>query len=362
MTSNIIIEQERAKYMVKINCPRLINSVNIPVLLTELMTGTCRADTTNSNYLVVFKLNNDEPSLISRAILEDQILNTVITRTNKYTQKKTIVDSFWTACKKHPSLLVEINESDDPNEAKWKFASKYKYCVVNNFMPGYVKALYEYLIDKIIDKNAVIYDPKYTPVNILDQSMGWGDRLLGAMSCLEKYPNVRYTGFDPNKSLRYGYADIMKLFNKDILEITDTFMEFTDHHRVHSVPVEQGLLEYPDNHFDIAFTSPPYFDFEIYSHNNPVYKDWIMEFYVPLIKQTCRVLKPGRYMLLHIDDSMAGNISNLLMNVRTFCELTLVGKIGLLGLMSNKTRSVWMFQKNTDSNNVKLEMYETNTY
>ena len=88
-------------------------------------------------------------------------------------------------------------------------------------MPGYAKSIYLYYL--FGNNNHIIKDDNQ--LLVLDQSMGWGDRLLGAMSCLNKC-NIRYIGFDPNKALRYGYVDIMKLFNKSIINITDTYIEY----------------------------------------------------------------------------------------------------------------------------------------
>jgi len=356
-----IIESERNKYAVNIMCPKLIDSINISKLLYDLMTDNCRQDTSNAEYIVVFKLTNDDPSLITRAIQETQILKTTVTRTNKYNGKKTIVDSFWSACEKYPELITEINNHSTPNEAKWLLASKYKYCIVNNFMPGYARAIYLYYLTPYIPyipsipsissiSLSVDKVPADEPLVILDQSVGWTDRLLGALSCINKIKNgIRYVGFDPNKSLRSGCVDVMKLFGQELTEITDSYMEFTgttgNKHSIHSEPFEQGILEYPENYFDFAFTSPPYGTLEIYSPMNPVYKNWIEDFYKPLLIQTCRVLKPHKFCLLHLDDSSSCNVSDLLIAVNTFCDLKLVGKIGLLGMMSNKIRTVWVFQK-----------------
>lgn len=81
-----------------------------------------------------------------------------------------------------------------------------------------------------------------------------------------------------------------------------------------------------DNSFDLVFTSPPFFDYEMYryvrlalpiqrcvrvylfeylnvlciyfmlcSPRNPKYSSWIEDFYVPLMQNACRCVMPGRF-------------------------------------------------------------------
>jgi hypothetical protein len=52
-----------------------------------------------------------------------------------------------------------------------------------------------------------------------------------------------------------------------------------------------GALELKTESFDLVFTSPPFFDYEMYNPSNPQYKNWINEFYHPLFLQSCRCVK-----------------------------------------------------------------------
>jgi hypothetical protein len=199
-------------------------------------------------------------------------------------------------------------------------------------MPAYAKTIYEYFNAK----------------NVLDPCMGWGDRLLGAAaSGVVK----RYVGFDPNKSLRPGYAQVLKLFGHGISHMSDDRLsiQFDNNFSINSMPFEQGaptVLADAENSFDLVFTSPPFFDYEMYSKENPQYVDWLTEFYRPLMIESCRCVKQGHYVCIHIDDTSAGNIVGFLKEqVHTFCGLRLQYQIGLKGVMSGEIRKVWVFQK-----------------
>ena len=59
--------------------------------------------------------------------------------------------------------------------------------------------------------------------------------------------------------------------------------------------------------FDVAFTSPPYFNIEKYADdkyastkNYDNYEFWIEDFVRPTIDNTCRYLKDGGYLMINI--------------------------------------------------------------
>ena len=84
----------------------------------------------------------------------------------------------------------------------------------------------------------------------------------------------------------------------------------------------------------------------MYNPDNPDYKDWIEEFYVPLMQHACRCVKPGKFVCIHIGDTSAGQIVPFLKNrVHQITSLKLVYNLGLMGVMSEKIRDVWVFQK-----------------
>lgn len=129
--------------------------------------------------------------------------------------------------------------------------------------------------------------------SILDPCAGWGGRMIGAASL----PNTRYVACEP--SVR-TYNGLLKL-GKWLQSLQPTF-EF----EIHNIPYEEFVT---DEKFDIALTSPPYFNTEHYSdddtdsaHKFPEYELWEKGFYKPLIVDTVNRLKDGCVFVLNIGD------------------------------------------------------------
>lgn len=127
---------------------------------------------------------------------------------------------------------------------------------------------------------------------ILDPCSGWGGRMIGAASL-----GGLYHGHDPSTKT---YEGLKKLGHW--LKQFDTGFKF----RVRCIPFEEAELE--DGKYDIALTSPPYFNTELYSDEetnscvryNSGYKDWEEGFYIPMIKKTLKALKPSGFFVLNI--------------------------------------------------------------
>jgi len=128
--------------------------------------------------------------------------------------------------------------------------------------------------------------------NILDFCGGWGDRLIGALSSQNV---LSYTGIDPNSALHPKYEAVAKYYkhNKKTKFICS--------------PAEDAELE--PNQFDVIFTSPPYFDLEIYSYeetqSSSRYKNidaWMNNFLFKVIDKCYMWLEADGRMLLNISD------------------------------------------------------------
>lgn len=291
--------------------PRVVASTQLGQLVQQLKSMVC-ASSSDHEFKIIFKLPSDDTSLITRCFQEDQILKTRLKLRERSGQ---LVDlpSFWDVWKSNRAFRHSILSSSDPNEAKWDLQKTYGYKIATNFMPGYAKAIYEY----------------FNAESVLDPCSGWGDRMTGAASS----PVVKsYVCFDPNRALRPGYADTMQLFGHSVIRLDDTSMEFNNNFRVYSLPFEVGSKSFlQDESFDLVFTSPPFFDYEMYSDSNPKYRDWINDFYKPLFIESCRCIKRGKHVAIHIGDTSAGNIESFLKEkVHTFCALKLVFRIGEL--------------------------------
>lgn len=287
----------------------------------------------NPEYEIVYKLKDDKPADYVRAIQEPEILKTRLKLKDRQTGKTKSLPSFddvWNDPKS--GLAKEVLESTDPQEAKWRLSTKYNYKIATTFMPMYAKAIYEYFGAK----------------SVLDPCAGWGDRMCGALasSCVR-----RYVGFDPNVSLIPGYKKIQAGFTHKVAsdDPQHYHVKFDSGYEIYSIPFELGAKRLGHEKFDLAFTSPPFFDYEDYSEDNPTYENWYKEFYEPLFILTEKHLNANAFFAVHIDDTSAGKIRNFLFRrVDQITSFKYCGKIGLIGGKSGKIRNVYLFQRGSD--------------
>jgi len=124
-------------------------------------------------------------------------------------------------------------------------------------------------------------------VRVLDVCAGWGGRMIGAKS-VELSPastcKVHYTGIDPCEKTHGALRAI-----RDELGLTNVAL-------IHK-PAEVALRDLdPSATYDIALTSPPYYNLEIYS-DEPTqsiatkdgYQTWLNEFLNPVIAGVIRL-------------------------------------------------------------------------
>jgi len=141
----------------------------------------------------------------------------------------------------------------------------------------------------------IIYD-LYQPETVLDFSMGWGDRILGAHA--SEYVR-KYVGFDPNHDLYKGYAEQIQHYQK-----IGTPMKF----QLYPWGAEEREIQLQDE-FDLVFTSPPYFDKEKYNQSElqsykkyKEFNDWMENFLFRAIRLRTENLKSGGNLVINISD------------------------------------------------------------
>nr|QBK90200.1 MAG: type I restriction-modification system methyltransferase [Pithovirus LCPAC102] len=178
----------------------------------------------------------------------------------------------------------------------------------------------------------------------LDFSAGWGDRLAGSLAF-----RLDYVGFDPNKKLYNGH-------NRMITEFGNI-----DNYKIYYQPFESVNLKYitsTDGLFDICFTSPPYFNLEIYTDDDnqsinayPTFMDWMIKFLFASLKKAWNGLKMGGYLILYIDDVKDGPIIEP-MNLYIEQYLQNSSWVGIIGLegSAKKVRPVFVWQKSETVN------------
>jgi hypothetical protein len=125
------------------------------------------------------------------------------------------------------------------------------------------------------------------PQCILDFTMGWGGRLVGA--AILNVP--KYIGIDSNNNLEEPYKKMVEYLSSKTETIFD--LKFQD-----ALTVDYSTLDY-----DMVFTSPPYYNKEVYGSKNAPYKtnaEWDEKFYKPLFETTWDNLKSGGHYCLNI--------------------------------------------------------------
>jgi len=136
---------------------------------------------------------------------------------------------------------------------------------------------------------AKLYD-HLKPKCILDFTMGWGGRLVGAALL-----NVsKYIGIDYNGNLEEPYKKMCEYLKPSTT--TDIDLRFQD-----ALSVDYSSLDY-----DMVFTSPPYYNKEVYG-DKKTYKtndEWDEKFYKPIFKSTWEGLKKDGYYCLNIPNKI----------------------------------------------------------
>jgi len=212
----------------------------------------------------------------------------------KKTAPMSVRQGFYNDDKLKKSIKKTLTYSDSILDLiKWLRMAGLGYCV--NFRPAVAKSLYE----AHAPENAKVYD----------YANGYGARCLGAMLA----NNVaEYVSVDVNtetvESTHRMVKEIMENPNlRDMLLINDRKI----------VPYlcgsEEFLQKYPEykGYFDLSFSSPQYFNTEIYSqedtqscHKYPQYKIWLRDFYRPTIHNSIDVLKEGGVFIINIFEKL----------------------------------------------------------
>ena len=149
---------------------------------------------------------------------------------------------------------------------------------VNEFPPYVARTIYQrYCTDSF---------------NILDPCAGWGGRMLGCASI----PNSTYTAFEPSTKTWEG-------LNK--LGSWAQTLQPSFKYKVYCLPYEDKQ-DLPAE-YDMALTSPPYYDTEHYSDEDTnslnryaTFESWVDNFYAPLIVTTMSLLKPGGVFVINV--------------------------------------------------------------
>lgn len=115
---------------------------------------------------------------------------------------------------------------------------------------------------------------------VLDPCAGWGGRMLGSVAA-----GAEYVAFEPNTETYESLLKLIKLLGIEdkVRIIKDSALE---------------MDKYDIGEFDLILTSPPYFDLEVYSHEDTqsikgcdTYSMWVNNFLKPLIELSISHMK-----------------------------------------------------------------------
>ena len=130
---------------------------------------------------------------------------------------------------------------------------------------------------------------------VLDFCAGWGDRLLGALAC-QSFLDL-YIGVDPNSDLFEGYNAMIERFAP----------EKKNNYKMICEPFEEADLG--DQKFNLIFTGPPYFDYELYGTSKkqsvekfPDLISWTVDFLFFCVKKAWNLLEDGGKLAININD------------------------------------------------------------
>jgi hypothetical protein len=198
--------------------------------------------------------------------------------THKHTQNKETFDEY---DKKNLILLEQYREF---------LYSKIKAC--NNYRPTLAQQTYWFLGQQL-------QPPKSTPA-ILDFSAGWGDRLFAA--CVGQN---KYIGLDPNINNRRIYDTIIRNHGSLAKQrVITTGAEYLP-----DQILQKNMLELGIQQFDLIATSPPFYDYEIYSDTAQSAMGfidaprWLIFWLGQVIHKYMPFLHPGGYLALYIQDT-----------------------------------------------------------
>ena len=179
---------------------------------------------------------------------------------------------------------------------------------------------------------------KYKPEIVLDPCAGWGGRMLGAVSY-----GAQYIAFEPNTTT---YNNLMSMAN--FLGIQNKVTLICDDAR--------NMKQYNLPKVDLVLTSPPYFDLEVYTHeqtqsinNTTTYQDWADGFLREVIKLGIEHLKDNGTSCWNV-----GKVKNRDMNVDVLKYHNEFGydKVDVLSVISSKrqiNQTVTMNSKSSDT-------------
>jgi len=207
---------------------------------------------------------------------------------NSLTQKPSMIEGFH----RDDILLRVINERLSKNKnmngnmIKQGLFNSYRVYRASIFFPSIAKFLYS----KYTQEGDIIYD----------YSMGFGQRLLGALSLPH---NIKYVGVDPFRKSFESNVNIFQFFKDNI----PMFKQDVD---LRCCGAEEFIDEQYKDKIKFAFSSPPYYNLERYveeesqCYYSRSYVDFINEWWRKVVDNIDYMLAPDGIFAINIKDKV----------------------------------------------------------
>jgi len=131
--------------------------------------------------------------------------------------------------------------------------------------------------------------------DVLDFCAGFGGRLLGSLTLKRHYIGVDASCLQVN-----GSKNMLKALRRISLGSAE----------LHHASAEDFLPSVPARSVDLVFSSPPFFNTELYSEEPtqstqryPSYREWAHLFLKVVILEAHRIARPGGFFVINVADS-----------------------------------------------------------
>ena len=184
---------------------------------------------------------------------------------------------------------------------------------------------------------------------VLDPCMGWGCRLVGALTT----PSVQeYYGCDPNPNVFECYMKMLGVLGANkVYSEGPTFYLWKTYLTLQNKGFE-ALVDSPSLQVDLAFTSPPYYDKEVYYTSDPstqsiqnysTEEEWVKGWLCGiLVRGMLRHVKDGGLLALHVPENYYPSLQTSLKSLKQ------LPPIGILSRgKETKVKLVYVWRKET---------------
>lgn len=176
-------------------------------------------------------------------------------------------------------IARQLKSKDNINNSNIRNAiGGYGAPVPAQFNPAYAR----YFIAKYSNEGDLILDP----------SAGWGSRLASSISL-----NRSYYGIEPNSETVTNLNKEISWFKNNNIDVNATIVK----------GCSEDIESYRGIKFDMAITSPPFFDKEVYSYEDTQsirrysdFEEWCEKFLKIMILNTFNSLKKGKVFVLNV--------------------------------------------------------------